>query len=102
MARSRINLNRFRKIYPQMGKSPRFFSAELHPYKATFSNTNSVQITIADFVTPVIVLSPDDNVNLWVQSIIRSNNGRQWIVTIQSSSFWTGEAHIHVGEAFLE
>lgn len=102
MARSRINLNRFRKIYPQMGKSPRFFSAELHPYKVSFSNANSAEVTIADFVTPVIVLTPDDNVNLWVQSIIRSNNGRQWIVTIQASSFWTGDAHVHVGEAFLE
>jgi len=111
MARARINLNRFRKIYPQMGKSPRWFSAELHPYKVSFSNANSAEVTIADFVTPVIVLTPGSdpanpepsaNVNLWVQSIIRSNNGKEWIVTIHASTFWTGEAHVHVGEAFLE
>ena len=65
-----------------MGKSPRFFSAELHPYKVTFSNSSSATLTIADFVTPVIVVTPgattaatNANVNLWVQSIIRSNNG---------------------------
>ena len=101
MARARINLNRFRKVYPQMSKSPRMFSAELRPYKLTFSNSYSEQITISNFITPVIVLTPDDNVNLWVQSIIRSPNGINWVVTIESSSPYSGEAHIHVGEAFL-
>jgi len=111
LARARINLNRFRKIYPQFSKSPRFFSAELHPYRVPFNNTISEEVIIADFVTPVIVVTPgsdpndtatDGNVNLWVQSIIRSNNGMSWIVTIHASAPWKGTAHVHVGEAFLE
>ena len=110
MARARINLNRFRKVYPQMSKSPRMFAAELRPYKLTFNNSFSDQITISNFITPVVVLtagsdpndsSTDGNVNLWVQSIIRAPNGINWVVTIESSAPFTGEAHIHVGEAFV-
>lgn len=101
MARARINLNRFRKVYPQMSKSPRMFAAELRPYKLTFNNHVSREITISNFITPVIVLTPDDNVNLWVQSIIRAPNGINWVVTIEASAPFTGDAHIHVGEAFL-
>ena len=84
-----------------MSKSPRMFAAELRPYKLAFANSTSEQITISNFITPVIVLTPDDNVNLWVQSIIRAPNGINWVVTIESSAPFTGEAHIHVGEAFV-
>ena len=84
-----------------MSKSPRMFAAELRPYKLTFNNHVSREIIISNFITPVIVLTPDDNVNLWVQSIIRAPNGINWVVTIEASAPFTGDAHIHVGEAFL-
>ena len=188
MARSRIDLNRFRKVYPQLKRSPRMFSAELRPYKITFNNTSSGTLDISDFTTPVIVathaptivpnpaplstsvnllssnaivkvadasavvvgatltktstgggdfnassvivatvnttLTPNEievvggnhatpgaitfsvsnpatpNVNLWVSSLSQLSAGR-WRVTIESSARFTGEVHVHVGEAFI-
>ena len=101
MARARINLNRFRKVYPQMSKSPRMFSAELRPYKIVFSNSISETFEIANFISPVVVVSPEDNINPFVHSIIRADNGINWNVTIQTSAPYTGTVHVHVGEAFV-
>ena len=100
MARSRIDLNRFRKIYPQLKRSPRMFSVELRPYKVEFANAQSATIDIADYTTPVIVVTPEDNVNLWISSIVQIQGG-QWRVTVSASSQWTGDAHFHVGEKFI-
>lgn len=186
MARSRIDLNRFRKIYPQLKRSPRMFSAELRPWKISFVNADSGTVDISDFETPVVVVShsptvvqnPDNlttsvdlvdsnalvkvtdasfvvvgatlekisgdgdfsaataivatvdttttpheittvgannatagaitfsvvnpnisNVNLWVANLSQLSAGR-WRVTIEASSQFTGEVHVHVGEAF--
>ena len=101
MARARINLNRFRKVYPQMSKSPRMFSAELRPYRVEFSNQMSKELQIDNFVSPVVVISGEDNFNVWVQSIVRSPNGINWTITIEASTQITGTVHVHVGEAYL-
>jgi len=101
MARARIDLNRFRKIYPQRSKSPRMFSAELRPYRISFSSSQSEEQLIADYVSPVVVVTSDENYNVWVQSIIRNSNGIGWKVTIESSTQITGTVYMHVGEAYI-
>jgi len=165
------------------------FSAELRPYKITFTNADSGTVDISDFTTPVIVVShaptnfsnpgyltasglnalvtnnaiikvadasqvhpgatltktssgggdfsaasvivatvdttttpheitavggnnqtaggiqfsvsnPNNpNVNIWVSNISQLSAGN-WRVTVESSSKFTGEIHVHVGEAF--
>ena len=84
------------------------FSAELRPYKIEFDNTDSGTVDISDFTTPVIVVShapeasvspQNPNVNLWVANISQLS-AKRWRVTIEASSQFTGEVHVHVGEAF--
>ena len=40
------------------------------------------------------------NVNLWVSNLAQLSAGR-WEVTIDASARFTGEVHVHVGEAFI-
>lgn len=85
------------------------FSAELRPYKITFSNADSGTVDISNFTTPVIVVShaptaatnPNNpNVNLWIANISQLSAGN-WRVTVEASSQFSGEVHVHVGEAFV-
>ena len=96
---ARIDLNRFRKIYPQMKRSPRYFNQtnEIKTFSLAFSNSNSETIQIGEFTSPVAVIAGEDNVNLWIASISQANN--VWSVTINASAAYTGDVHIHVHEA---
>ena len=96
---ARIDLNRFRKIYPQMKRSPRYFNQtnEIQTFSLTFSNSTTETIQIGTFTSPVVVIAGEDNVNLWIGSISQSND--VWSVTINASAAYTGDVHIHVHEA---
>ena len=96
---ARIDLNRFRKIYPQLKRSPRYFNQtnEIKTFTLAFSSSTSETIQIGTFTTPIVVISGDDNVNLWIQSISQSNS--VWSVQIQASAPYTGTVQIHVHEA---
>lgn len=96
---SRIDLNRIRKIYPQMKKSPRYFNQtnEIKAFTVVFSSMRSASLTVGAFSSaPVVVVTGDDNVNLWVSSIALYNNEYQ--VTIMSSHVYSGTVHVHVHE----
>ena len=96
---ARIDLNRFRKIYPSMKKSPVYFNQanEVKTFTLAFSNSTSETIQVGTFTAPVVVIAGEDNVNLWIASISQTNN--VWSVTINASAAYTGDVHIHVHEA---
>ena len=96
---ARIDLNRFRKLYPQLKRSPRYFNQtnEIQTFTLAFSNSTSETIQIGTFTTPIVVISGDDNVNLWIQSLSQSDS--VWSVQISASAAYTGTVKIHVHEA---
>ena len=96
---ARIDLNRFRKIYPQMKRSPVYFNQtnEIQTFSLAFNSSTSETIQIGAFTSPVVVIAGEDNVNLWITSISQTNN--VWSVTINASAAYTGDVHIHVHEA---
>lgn len=96
---ARIDLNRFRKIYPQLKRSPQYFNQtnEIKTFTLDFSSSTSETIQIGTFTTPIVVISGDDNVNLWIQSISQSNS--IWSVQVSASTSYTGTVQIHVHEA---
>ena len=96
---ARIDLNRIRKIYPQMKRHPRWFSQtnEIQAFSLTFSNSTSETVQIGEFTTPIVVIAGEDNVNLWIASISQTNG--VWSVTINASAAYTGDVYIHVHEA---
>jgi len=96
---ARIDLNRFRKIYPQMKRSPVYFNQtnEIKTFSLAFSNSTTESIQIGAFTTPIVVIAGDDNVNLWVAGITQSDS--VWTVQINASTAYTGTVHIHVHEA---
>lgn len=96
---ARIDLNRIRKIYPQMKRSPRYFNQtnEIKTFTLAFSGSTSETIQIGTFTTPIVVISGDDNVNLWIQSISQSDS--VWSVQVSASAAYTGTVQIHVHEA---
>lgn len=96
---ARIDLNRIRKIYPQMKRSPRYFNQtnEIKTFTLAFSGSTSETIQIGTFTTPIVVISGDDNVNLWIQSISQTDS--VWSVQVSASAAYTGTVQIHVHEA---
>ena len=96
---ARIDLNRFRKIYPQMKRSPIYFNQtnEIKTFTLAFSNSTTESIQIGTFTTPIVVIAGDDNVNLWIAGITQSDS--VWTVQVNASTAYTGTVHIHVHEA---
>ena len=96
---ARIDQNRFRKVYPSMKRSPRYFNQtnEIQTFSLTFAGTTSETIQIGTFTAPVVVIAGEDNVNLWIGSISQTNS--VWSVTINASAAYTGDVHLHVHEA---
>tara|TARA_B100000989_G_C19488052_1_gene448426 strand:+ start:819 stop:1139 length:321 start_codon:yes stop_codon:yes gene_type:complete len=104
MARNQINLNRFRKVYPQFRKSPEYWikDSNLREVKeitltagtATFTTTVSIN-------APVAVASPvgsTSNVNVWILGI--SPNGVYFDITIAASdTSYEGIVHVFVGDS---
>lgn len=96
---ARIDLNRFRKIYPQMKRSPRYFNQtnEIKTFALTFSNADVASIQIGQFTSPVVVVSPNENVNVWLSGVTQANG--VWTVEVKASAPFMGQVNIHVHEA---
>ena len=105
MARSRIDLNRFKKIYPLQRKSPHWYyqTVNAHGFSVNFNNSSHEEVITVDVNTPIVTISPEGtsaNVNVWVDQIIRSGgSGSPWKITIRSSSAFTGTVKIILVEA---
>lgn len=101
MARSQINLNRFRKIYPQLRKSPYWWSG---PDGATESHQHDLSsglslVTTNSFNSPVVIATAEDNINVWVATLSDSNNDGIWDITLGiSDATFTGIIHVHIYE----
>ena len=103
MARTRIDLNRFKKIYPLQRKSPRWYTQniEAYGYTLTFSNESSKSIETTDVTSPIVVITgvgQNVNVNLWVHSLTVNAITGVWTVEIRSSAAFSGDVHIVLTE----
>lgn len=105
MARTRIDLHRFRKVYPQFRKTPLLFEGggtttldvEAHVVPFVASNQESISLSVT-YTTPVVVATAvDDNVNVWVSSIVNDGSGNITL-TVNTSDVFTGSVHIHAVE----
>ena len=101
MQKRRLDLNRFKKIYPLQRRSPYWYEKtnELNAYVVEFSNSAQETVVTVDVTTPIVTLTPEnDNVQVWVNSIDRQNSdpSKPWVVTIKASSAFTGKVHVHV------
>ena len=90
MARNSINLNRFRKIYPKLRKSPSIFQRGEAVTRETkiidLGNGDSLTFTTVKlFNSPVVVATAEDNRNVWVSSITDGNSDNKWDITIAHS-----------------
>ena len=102
MARNQINLNRFRKIYPQLRKSPHWWTRSTGAIEAItidVGNGDSLtQLASLNYSAPVAVATADENVNVWVNSI-NYNSSNQWEITVAvSDSSFTGKIYLHLLE----
>lgn len=105
MARTRIDLHRFRKVYPQFRKSPLLFEGggtttlDVEAVVVPFSTSDQETVSLSEtYTTPVVVASAvDENVNVWVSSITNDGLGNITI-TVNTSDVITGEVHVHVVE----
>ena len=99
MARTRIDLNRFKKVYPLMRRSPHYFtqSVEAYGFTVTFNDENIKTIETTDFNSPVVVITgvgSEANVNIWVHQLTKDPSTGVWSVQIRSSANFTGDVHI--------
>ena len=104
MARTKLNLNRFRKIYPQLRKSPVFWYKEqngipLEVASLSGGGVNYTYTTSRTYNSPIVVATADENVNVWVESLFRNPDGRFNVTVRASDSEYIGTIHIHIGEA---
>mgnify|MGYP006179905077 CR=1 FL=1 len=105
MARDRIDLNRFKKIYPLQRRSPYWYTqtVDAYGYSVAFSNSDSQDVVTTDVNTPIVTCSAEGtnaNVNVWVHQIVRSAGaGSPWKVTVRSSAPFTGTVKLVLVEA---
>ena len=100
MARNSINLNRFRKIYPKLRKTPSIFQRGEAVTKETkiidLGNGDSLTFTTTKlFNSPVVVATAEDNRNVWVSSITDANSDNRWEIVIAHSDT-TSNTKLHV------
>jgi hypothetical protein len=100
MARTKIDLQRYKKVYPQMKSGPHFFSQsnEVETHKLSFSGESIKTFGVGIYNYPVIVLTPEDNINAWVSAVVRPVVGGAWQITVETSTSYTGKIHVHVAE----
>ena len=101
MARTRIDLNRFKKVYPLQRKSPRWYTQNIESfgYTLSFTSEDRKSIETTDVNSPVVVITgvgPDVNVNIWVAELIVNPTTGVWTVIVEASSAFTGDVHILV------
>ena len=104
MARTKLNLNRFRKIYPQMRKSPSWFVRG----EAITKEAVVIDLAVPDpltfttslsFNSPVVVATAQDNQNVWVSTITGPDGAGLWEITVaHSDSSSTSKIHVVVYE----
>lgn len=104
MAKVRIDLNRYKKVYPLMRKSPSYFSGgvdEVESVVLDFSVSNPASIELSNkYTVPVVVATPlDENINVWVSQISMQPDGTTTIEVSVSDANFTGTVHVHVAEA---
>ena len=108
MAKQRIDLNRYKKIYPLQRKSPQNFNKTHEAFGATMtfaaeaSSTSIIENSGTISSTPVVTIASTDSVNVWISSIARSvptDATSDWQVTVVSSSPFTGQVHVLLVEA---
>ena len=108
MSKQRIDLNRYKKIYPLKRKSPQNFNKTQEAYGATitFAAAYTADIVVENSgtisSTPVATIASTDSVNVWISSIARSiptDATSDWKVTVISSSAFTGEVYVLLVEA---
>jgi hypothetical protein len=103
MARTRIDLNRFKKVYPLMRRSPHWYTqnVEAHGFSVSFVDENDKTVETTDVNSPVVVITgvgSNVNVNIWVHQLTRNSSTGVWSVRIKSSAAFTGDVHIVVTE----
>ena len=107
MARTKLNLNRFRKIYPQLRKSPVFWYKEqdgilLETTRGECTGGQFSYQTTQTFNSPVVVATAygtESNVNVWVASVTAVGDGTFAITVQTSDSGYTGYVDLHIGES---
>ena len=105
MARNQLNLNRYRKIYPQLRKSPVLWikDTSIQEVKVLDANVSLSFTTTVTVNSPVVVASPEgttSNVNVWVETIVADSSGNFWDITVAvSDTSYTGKVHVMVGDA---
>ena len=104
MARTKLNLNRFRKIYPQLRKSPVFWYKEqdgilLETTQGECTDGQFSYQTTSTFNSPVVVATAEDNVNVWVASVTAVGDGTFAIAVQTSDSTYIGKVYLHIGES---
>lgn len=84
-----------------MKSAPKYFNQtnEVETHLVAFSNEASKTLGIGIYTYPVVVITSEDSVNAWVSSLVRPNNGSSWQLTINTSSAYTGNIHVHIAEA---
>ena len=103
MARTRIDLNRFKKVYPLQRRSPYWYTqtVEAHGFSVTFTDENDKSVETVNVNSPVVVITgigSEANVNVWVHQLTRDISTNIWTVRIKSSASFTGDVHIVVTE----
>ena len=103
MARSRIDLNRFKKIYPLQRKSPHYFTQTInsHAYELEFANQSQNTVATTDVNSPIVTITgvgTNSNVNVWIETLARDTTTGIWSVTVKASAAFTGSVHILVTE----
>ncbi len=104
MAKVRIDLNRYKKVYPLMRKSPSYFTGgvdEVESVVLDFSNGSPASLELTNrYTTPVVVATPvDENINVWVSNIAIDPDGVTTIQVSVSDANFVGEVHVHIAEA---
>jgi len=104
---STVDRNRYRKTYGATRVIPKYeaigegtvieVTSEIELLTINFSNANSGSVSCNRlYNNPVIIVTPTDNVNVFVSSI---TNTTVTTVTISSSASFTGSVHIGIAEA---
>ena len=104
MARNQLNLNRYRKIYPQLRKSPYYWVRDTHIREVKELQMSSGVVTFTTGVTlnsPIVIATAkgtDSNVNVWVYNTI-GTPGSTWQIQIAASdTSYDGFVHVVVAE----
>jgi len=103
MARTKIDLNRFKKVYPLMRRSPFWYYKEnggliIETHSDTATSGQLEFTTAETYNSPVAVASAEDNVNVWISLISPVGNGTFTIRAQCSDTSYSGVIHLHVGE----